>query len=489
MYSMTLPPSHAMSTGSAANVPKHLHIIGICGVGTGALAVAFKRAGWKVTGSDKGFYPPVSTTLTEAGISYHAGWHPEKVGMPDIVVAGGAGTSLQNPEVMYVKEKGIPLLSFAEAIGQFLVKKNSIVCVGTWGKTTSSALLAFIMERAGMAPSFFSGGVAVGRDAGQITESDWSVVEGDEYQAAIWDKKAKFFYYKPTHLLLTAISWDHADLYPTEADYLKAFEKLLDQVPSSLREKRVVACADSPFVKILLANKHVQHVSYGKDSSTDYRYENVSHTKAGLSFDIIHAPDAKKYAIVSPMLGAYNAENITGCFAMAREIGIAPEVAISAIKEFAGLKRRLEKRGESARGTAIDTHAPTADKAKAGLESVREVYKGKIVAIFEPNIGGRQRASQAMYAGAFAAADLVLIPRLTKLKIDATLTAETQPLEGDELAKILGKDTQVRYIEDDEKLVNEAVQEMTSKEDVVIFLGSHGFRGMIEAVVEKLKTN
>jgi len=476
--------SEAQKDGSSK--PKHLHIVGICGVGTGALAVALKRAGWKVTGSDKGFYPPVSTALTEAGIPYHAGWHPEKVGTPDIAVAGGAGTSLQNPEVIYVKEKGIPLLSFAEAIGQFLVKPHSIVCVGTWGKTTSSALLAFILERAGMTPSFFTGGVAIGRDAGRIDQGDWSVVEGDEYQAAIWDKKAKFFYYKPTHLLLTAISWDHADLYPTEAEYLAAFEKLISQVETSAREKRIVACADSLLVRTLLASKHVPHVSYGKDSSADYRYENVSHTRAGLSFDIVHAPNAKKYTITSPMLGVYNAENITGCFAMACEIGIAPDAAIAAIREFAGLKRRLEKRCEGAKGTVIDAHAPTPEKARAGLESVREVYKGKIVAVFEPNIGGRQRASQAMYAGAFAAANLVLIPRLTKLKIDPTLAAADQPLEGDELAAILAKDTKVQYIEDDDALVRTAAQEMTGPEDVVIFLGSHGFRGMIEAVVEKV---
>ena len=127
---------------------RQVHFIGICGVGTGALAVAFKKAGWHVTGSDKGFYPPVSTALTEAGVEYYPGWHPENIGTPEIAVAGGIGTSPNNPEIMYVKEKNIPLLSFAEAIGQYLVKKHSIVCVGTWGKTTTSALLSFIFERA-----------------------------------------------------------------------------------------------------------------------------------------------------------------------------------------------------------------------------------------------------------------------------------------------------------------------------------------------------
>jgi UDP-N-acetylmuramate: L-alanyl-gamma-D-glutamyl-meso-diaminopimelate ligase len=462
--------------------PKKVHFIGICGVGTGALAVAFKRAGWIVTGSDKGFYPPVSTALIEAGVSYYPGWHPENIGAPDIVIAGGIGTSPSNPEILYVKEKKIPLLSFAEAIGEYLVKKHSIVCVGTWGKTTTSALLSFIFEKAGMDPSYFSGGVAIGRDAGLITASDWSIVEGDEYKSAIWDNQAKFFYYKPTDILMTAISWDHADLYPTEKNYIDAFEKLLKTIPAG---GKIVVCADNENA-IRITGKSAP-ITYGKSLSADYRYENISHTKSGLSFNIVY--HGKTYQIKSPMLGAYNAENIAGCFAMAKEQGIAPGTITDAIAEFKGLKRRLEKRYESADGhiTIIDAHAPTPEKARNGIESLREVYKGKIVAIFEPNIGGRQRASSAMYDGAFSSADTVFIPRLTKLKIDETATEK--PLEGDELADIIKKtQPHVQYVEDDELLVDSAIRYAKDLHDdnVIVFLGSHGFRGMIEETIKRL---
>lgn len=466
-----------------------VHFIGICGVGTGALAVAFKRAGWNVTGSDKGFYPPVSTALSEAGIEYYPGWHPENIGMPDIAIAGGIGTSPNNPEIMYVKEKGIRLLSFAEAIGEFLVKKHSIVCVGTWGKTTTSALLSFIFEKANLNPSYFSGGVSVSRDAGLITTSDWSIVEGDEYKAAIWDNVAKFFYYKPTDLLMTAISWDHADLYPTETDYVNAFKKLLQTIPPT---GKVVFCSDHPALSSLVSeNRNAEStdmtVSYGKNEGATYRYANTSHTKAGLSFDITY--NDKTYHIKSPMLGAYNAENIAGCFAMAREQGISPAVITDAIGEFQGLKRRLEKRYESVDGhlTVIDAHAPTPEKAKNGLESIREVYKGKIVAVFEPNIGGRQRASAAMYDEAFAAADFVFIPRLTKLKTDAN--AIEQPLEGEELLKLIQKtQPNSQYVEDDALLVESIVRyaKDVTGDNVIIFLGSHGFRGMIEETIQKI---
>ncbi|PJE73860.1 MAG: hypothetical protein COV01_03400 [Candidatus Taylorbacteria bacterium CG10_big_fil_rev_8_21_14_0_10_41_48] len=463
---------------------RQVHFIGICGVGTGALAVAFKKAGWHVTGSDKGFYPPVSTALTEAGVEYYPGWHPENIGTPEIAVAGGIGTSPNNPEIMYVKEKNIPLLSFAEAIGQYLVKKHSIVCVGTWGKTTTSALLSFIFERADMNPSYFSGGVSIGRDAGLITESDWSIVEGDEYKTAIWDNRAKFFYYKPTDLLMTALSWDHADLYPTEVEYVSAFRKLIDGMPDG---GKMVFCIDNTPLSNLVRESNRTAVSYGKNESADYRYKNISHTKSGLAFDITY--HGKTYHIKSPMLGTYNAENIAGCFAMAREQGIAPAVITDAIAEFAGLKRRLEKRYESTDGhiTVIDAHAPTPEKARNGLESLREVYKGKIVAIFEPNIGGLQRASVAMYDGAFAGADTVFIPRLTKQKIDEN--AVEQPLSGTELAEAIQKtQANVQYIEDDTLLVDSAIRyaKDVDNDNVIVFLGSHGFRGMIEETVKKL---
>jgi len=283
---------------------------------------------------------------------------------------------------------------------------------------------------------------------------------------------------------MTALSWDHADLYPTEVEYVSAFRKLIDGMPDG---GKMVFCIDNTPLSNLVRESNRTAVSYGKNESADYRYKNISHTKSGLAFDITY--HGKTYHIKSPMLGTYNAENIAGCFAMAREQGIAPAVITDAIAEFAGLKRRLEKRYESTDGhiTVIDAHAPTPEKARNGLESLREVYKGKIVAIFEPNIGGLQRASVAMYDGAFAGADTVFIPRLTKQKIDEN--AVEQPLSGTELAEAIQKtQANVQYIEDDTLLVDSAIRyaKDVDNDNVIVFLGSHGFRGMIEETVKKL---
>jgi UDP-N-acetylmuramate: L-alanyl-gamma-D-glutamyl-meso-diaminopimelate ligase len=448
---------------------KHIHIVGICGVATSAIAIAFKKTDWKVTGSDKGFFPPVSTELENHKIEFYAGWHPEKVGKPDIVMTGGSGTSPNNPEVVYARENNIPIYDYPQILEKYFIKNNSIVTVGTWGKTTTTSLLSYILLQAKMDPSYFTGGLSLSHDTGALGESDWSVVEGDEYQVSISDRRPKFVYYHPTHLLLTSVSWDHADLYPTEEAYFKVFYELVE------KQKLIVACNDDAGVHKVLKDK--KFISYGKTSESKYYYHDIKHTREGLEFSI------NDYKVKSPMLGSFNAENITGAFAMATEIGIDPKLTIKAIHDFKGIKRRFEKRFEGD-VTVMDCHAPTAEKATSILSSLKEIYDKKVLAVYEPNIGGRQRSSAHMYDKAFTNADTVIIPHLSRLKVpegDIEL-----PMEGPELAQTIGKTHKnVVFIEDDAELVN-MLKNTSKKGDVIVFLGSHGFRGMIEETVTSL---
>ncbi len=461
-------------------LPRKIHVIGISGVATSALAVAFHKAGITVTGSDKGFFPPASTELEKAGIPFYAGWHPEKMmegGAPDLVVIGTAsGTG--NPETAYVKEHSIPSYSFAEAIGKFFVRTNSLVCTGTWGKTSSSTLLSYILDHAGLNPSYMFGGVSLSHGASaRLTTSDWSVFEGDEYKSSPTDPTPKFAYYEPTHLLLTAVSWDHADLYPTEESYFTAFKKLVSGIPE---HGLIVANAEHAGVKKTLEGSAKKIVWYGKNSG-DYTYESVKQGETGLSFTVKHGSDS--YKITSPMLGAFQAENMTACFAMAHSIGIEPRKIAEAIASFKGLKRRLEKRLDGDI-TVFDDIAHSPEKASAVLKELREIYKGKIFAVFEPNIGGRRKEALAKYDGAFKNADAVVIPRLTKLKIGENETE--QPIEGAELAQTIGKTHKnARHIDSDDELVS-FLASQAKKGDIIAFLGSHGFRGMIEETVQKL---
>lgn len=461
-----------------------VHFIGICGVAMSAVATALWQKGFKVTGSDAGFFPPVSTHLTSLGIPYYSGWHPEKMiegGAPDFVVVGNA-TSSQNPEFLYVEKNKIPFKSYPEALGEYLIKPHSIVCAGTYGKTTSSALLAHIFKHAGMKPSYMIGGLAQDGSAAAASDTgDWSIVEGDEYSTAKWDKEAKFFHYKPTHLLLTSVKWDHADLYPTEKTYFDAFKKLLKMIPAS---GTLVYCADqAPLLKLIKDSKlKIENIfSYGLAKDATYRYENVIQSPVGIKFDIVY--HGKTYNIESPLLGAYNAENIAGCFAMAHAAGISPGNISDAIKTFQGMRRRLEKRYEN-KVTVIDDIAHSPEKARSVLNSLRAIYSGIITAVYEPNIGNRTPESKPGYKDAFNDADTVVIPRLSKLKVDAENPEKT--FEGDDLAKTIRENHKdVHYIDDDEELVK-FITLARNEGDVIAFLGSHGFRGMIEETVKKL---
>lgn len=443
---------------------KHIHVIGICGVATSALAIAFHKAGWKVTGSDKGFFPPVSTELEKHNINFYAGWHPENIGKPDIVIIGTA-SGTQNPETTYAKDNNIPIYSFAEAIGKFFVKEYSIVSTGTWGKTSSTALLSYIFQHAKYNPTYMFGGISLSHDSSaELTDSKYSIFEGDEYKSSPTDTTPKFTYYKPTHLLLSAISWDHADLYPTEESYFNVFRDLISKT------KFIVANKDNDKVRELVDKA----VWYGSKDA-DYVCTDIKQTKNGLDFKI------NGIDIHSQLIGKFQAENITGCFAMASELGIDQKTIIEAIASFKGMKRRLERRYDG-NITVFDDIAHSPEKASTVLNNLREIYQGRIFAIFEPNIGGRSRESIVKYNNAFKDANIVIIPRLTKLKIGDN----DKPMEGNELAKtILKTHSSVTYIEDDNNLIKYLI-ENTKKGDCIAFLGSHGFRGMIEELITYL---
>lgn len=450
---------------------KHIHFIGICGVGMSALAILWQKKGWKVTGSDVGFYPPISTHLNEHKIFYYPGWHVEKMGTPDLVVVGNVAGS-ENPELKYVLENNIPHVSYPELIAQNLIKENSIVCAGTFGKTTTTAMLAFVLKEANLDPAYMFGGLANSLElSADDLGGEYSVIEGDEYKTSRSDLRAKFFSYHPTHLLLTGIKWDHADVYPTEQSYLDAFKKLVASIPEN---GLILACTDDENIKKIIQEVKAPVVTYGKEKS-NYIYTDIVQSKNGVDFTIENFGEA--YNISSPMLGDFTAKNICGVFIMAKELGIEPDRIIEAIKKFQGIKRRLEKRGQTKLGADVyDDIAHSPAKAQAILTTLKNIYTGKIYAIFEPNTGNRQAESLADYDNKFNYADEVIIPRLTKVKTPGSI-------EGEKLSKIIAKThPQVKYLEKDEDLIN-YLNTTAKADDVVVFMGSHSFRGMIESIL------
>ncbi|HOX61225.1 MAG TPA: Mur ligase family protein [Candidatus Magasanikbacteria bacterium] len=459
-----------------------IHFIGICGVAMSAIAIALKEKGHTVTGSDAGFYPPISDHLKKSGINFYPGWHPEKMcanGDPDLVVVGNVAGST-NPEWLTVQEKKLAYKSYPEVLAAYFINENSIVAAGTYGKTTTSAMLTHVFREAKMDPSWMYGGLTIDESpAAHIGKSKWSILEGDEYKTARWDDRAKFMLYSPTHLIITAIQWDHADLYPTEKKYFEAFNRLVSGIPD---DGLVVYSIDkNEVVKTVKKYSAARTVSYGMHNDADYRYFGLEATRDGLTFTIAHT--GQEFEIRSKMLGGYNAENMTAVFAMATECGVPTKKIIEALATFPGMKRRLEKRYSGA-VDVIDDIAHSPAKAESTLLNLHQTYTGKIIAVFEPNTGNRQKQSAPLYKNAFSAANHVIIPKLTKLK---TTKGSKQPMEAINLASVIQKThNNVHCIEDDNELTDWLV-ENTNEGDVIAFLGSHSFRGMIEETVKKME--
>ncbi len=468
---------------------KRIHFIGICGVGMAAVAIMMQKMGWKVTGSDKGFFPPISDFLKENEIDFYPGWHPEKMDNPDTVVVGNF-ISLNNPEYLFAKKNGFQIKSYSELVAEYIVKKNSVVVAGTYGKTTITAFLAHIFETAGLNPSWFIGGLAKNFPNGATdNRGDWSVTEGDEYTTARWDPRSKFLLYKPTHLILTSVLWDHLDVFPTEKKYNQTFEKLVEIItPQGI----IVAAKRDDTQKIdkIISQSKAKIIRYGQrdfiDSPNDYAYEITSLNENGSEFNILkNNKILEKFK--TELLGEHLVENLLAGIVLAHHNNIDLKIIQKAVKNFQGVKRRLEIREEINQIKIIDDLAHSPSKAKASLTALRTHFpQSGIFAVYEPNVGNRTMSSENFYQNAFINADTVIIPRLSQTK---TNDKQEERMDGQKLKELIeqkNKGVKVLYSENDNDLIEFLGKEAKPK-DIIVFLGSHGFRGMIEQIIEKIK--
>ena len=251
--------------------PLHIHLIAIGGTGMAPLACLLQGEGHHVTGSDGPLYPPMSTLLETAGIRPGVGFDPARLEpAPDLVVVGNA-VRRDNPEAVETERRGLPRLSMPEALARFfLAGRRPLVVAGTHGKTTTTALAAWVLAHAGRDPGFLVGGVPVDLGASfRRGGGERFVVEGDEYNAAYFDRGAKFLHYRAETLILTSVEYDHADLYPSPQALVDAYAKLIGQLPAA---GLVVACGDSAEVRALAARAPCRVVLYGEAEGLDVRF-------------------------------------------------------------------------------------------------------------------------------------------------------------------------------------------------------------------------
>ena len=356
----------------------HIHILGICGTFMGGVAILAKSLGYKVTGSDKNVYPPMSTQLKEQGIELIQGFDPSQLDTkPDLVVIGNA-MSRGNPCVEAVLNQQIPYISGPQWLLEHVLKDKWVLAVaGTHGKTSTSSMLAWILEFAKMAPGFLIGGVPenFGLSA-RLGETPFFVIEADEYDSAFFDKRSKFVHYHPRTLVLNNLEFDHADIFEDLNAIKKQFHHLMRTVPS---DGRVFIPNHD---EALMAVKHM-----GCWSEVEYLGENWSarHLKEDGSHFQVLLDGSVQGEVTWSLMGDHNVNNALAAIAAARHVGVTPAVAIEALAIFKSIKRRMEVKGNVNHITVYDdfAHHPTAVKSTlAGLRA--KVGDEKIIAVLEP---------------------------------------------------------------------------------------------------------
>jgi UDP-N-acetylmuramate: L-alanyl-gamma-D-glutamyl-meso-diaminopimelate ligase len=445
---------------------KKAYFIGIAGKTMAPLAKAFLDLDWEVSGSDhKEIYPPMSTYLLENKIPYVEGYRTENVPTDaDLVVVGRSAILVdsQNPEYLQAKKLGLNIKSYPEVLQEYLVKRNSIVIAGTYGKTTITALVALILKNAGLDPSYMIGGIPLDMEDGvKITNSDFSVVEGDEPPALFETDPPKFMFYKPKYLLLTATYWDHPEIFKTENAYINAFVNLVRLLP---KEGLLVYNLDK------VSNLVVKEAGCRKIS---YSLEN---------------PQACYFKITlkTSLIGKSNLENICGAFALCSELGIPKEIIIKSVGQFKGVKTRLEFLGKFGGRFLYWDLAQHPQKVRGTVSALRQHYpKEKIIAVYHPAASVlKYRQILPALENVFDQVDQVIVTKASFLKG----ISREERVSGLDLAKAISKTQKNVFYQPVKEKIIDYLQKKTKEDEVIVFLSSGGleFVSLIDEVKEKL---
>lgn len=404
-----IPNSQSLIPGS------HIHLIAIAGVGMATLAAMLKERGYRVTGSDQSVYPPMSDFLAQAGISVMQGYKADNLTpAPDLVIVGNA-VSRTNPEAAALLESAIPYMSFPQALGElFLKEKRPLVVAGTHGKTTSTAMLAWVLEKAGRRPGLFVGGLSRNFARGyQLGDGEFFAIEGDEYDTAFFDKGPKFLHYRPQAVLLNAIEFDHADIYK-DLDHVKSsFQRLFDLVPTGAP---ILVCSDFPAALEVARASSKPFATFGFSEQAHWQVRDAVDDGQSFAFTLV-LNQRQMGRFSTPLMGRMNVRNALGVSALCLMLGLSAEEIALGLATFLGVERRQELIGETRGVTIVDdfAHHPTA--VTVTIEAVRLRYPGRrLWAVFEPRSNTcRRRIFQKPLTDALALADQVVIgPVFTK---------------------------------------------------------------------------
>lgn len=457
-----------------------IHFVAIGGTGMAPLACLLRALGHRVRGSDGPLYPPMSTLLQEAGIEPMVGYDPSHLEPhPDLVVIGNA-VPRTNPEAAATREQELPQLSMPQALARFLLAdRKPLVVAGTHGKTTTTAMAAWAYSRCGADPGYLIGGVPKDLEQSfRVGSGERFVIEGDEYNAAYFDRGPKFLHYLPHTLILTSVEYDHADLYPTPEALLQVYRELVALLPP---DGLLVAFGDSPEVRAVAKGAGCKVCFYGLGDHNDVFPRRLRATAAGPRFVLVD-PEEGEIEVSLAVPGEHNLTNALAVWAAGRHDRLPAADLAAALAEFRGVKRRLETLGTENGVTVVDdfAHHPTA--VEKSLQGLRQAFpERRLVVAFEPRslTGGRGMFFEAYLRG-FAHADTVLLAPI----FHAGRLADEDRLDLDTLSRALGeRGVAARTVSSTEEMLATILAEGRSG-DVVVTMSSGSFEGLPHRLLE-----
>ena len=457
------------------STPKHYHLIGICGTAMASLAGMLQARGHRVTGSDQNVYPPMSEMLAGLGIPVMQGYdaaHLEPA--PDCVVIGNA-LSRGNVEVEAVLNRKLLYRSQAEVVKEeFIRGRHSLVVAGTHGKTTTTSLATWVLERGGLCPGFLVGGVVQNFGASfRVTDSPYFIIEGDEYDTAFFDKGPKFMHYLPELGIVNNIEFDHADIYQDLAAVKLAFKRLMNLVPGN---GRLIAGWDSTAVREVVAefgNKlHTQLETFGTSAAAKWQACDIEFAGELMRFSVFREREMWG-EFETTLAGEFNVRNCLAVIIAADAWGVEQAAIKDALKTFQSVQRRMQVRGEAGGVLVIDdfAHHPTA--VRETLLALRAKYRDRrLVAVFQKD-----------YVAALTQADLVVVASVFN---PATLTQYGALLDTDELIREINAQGRPAHTYDG---ADEIVRQLTPQlraGDAVAIMSNGGFGGIHEKLLAAL---
>ncbi|MFC1841251.1 UDP-N-acetylmuramate:L-alanyl-gamma-D-glutamyl-meso-diaminopimelate ligase [Thermodesulfobacteriota bacterium] len=463
--------------------PKHIHLMGICGTAMASLAGILKEEGYHVTGSDENVYPPMSLLLWEMGIKIIKGYSENNLeSVPDLVIVGNVITA-KNPEAIKLSKLKIPYISLPQALRRFAIgDKKSIVISGTHGKSTTSAICAWMLEKAGVDPGYMIGGVLNNFKSNfKLGRGAYYVIEGDEYDTAFFDKGPKFLHYAPFITVITSIEFDHADIYRDLDHVISSFRKLIEIIPEN---GLLIANGDDPIVLEESERAKCPVKLYGFSDGLHWRAVNVENSTDGTSVRILN--NGKEYLkVFGTLYGNHNISNLLSVIALSEYIGLKKDAVRDAVRTFKGVKRRQEIRGEENGILVLDdfAHHPTA--VEKTVEAVKDRYKERrLAAVFEPRSNSSRRGIfQERYSMVFDPADLVFIPEPPMMD----KVPENNRFSSAKLVETLrDRDIDAYYCSTNDQLLEEILNKIRPG-DVVLIMSNGSFDNIHERLLERLK--